>query len=279
MPPLFLQLLLLLSFIFPIISSQCISSGDQTTINTALSAGGTDTIVQLCPNALINLTDTVYFTAPNQEISTVGYPTDSTRATLQLVPGTDTSTLISGVGFSGLRILNIQIDGNRDVTGYLKGGGASIELGGAGTGQRIEYTASRNPRTWSCMHIVESADSGNPCTNATLVNNDIGPCGVEGTEASTNGMWADGISFACTNSLVGSNTVRYLPQLSFLPQAFFLLGPLSPSLESLRYTDHASPAHRSPLLQTVSSSSTVPPIASSQITPSPPPPLTPPSVP
>ena len=115
-----------------------------------------------------------------------------------------------GVGFSGIRILNLQIDGNRPNTGFYKGGGANIELGGASNGQTIEYVASRNPRTWSCMHIVESGDNSNPCTNATIANNDIGPCGVEGTEQSTNGMWADGISFACTHSLVASNTVSIL---------------------------------------------------------------------
>ena len=230
----FLSSLLLLS----LVTSECISSGDQNTLNTALSAGGPGAIVQLCPDTLITLSGSVYFYAPDQEVSTEGYPIDSTRATLQLAPGVDTSVLISGIGFSGIRILNVQIDGNRNATGYLKGGGASIELGGAGTGQRIEYVASRNPRTWSCMHIVESPDSANPCTNATIANNDIGPCGVEGIEASTNGMWSDGISFACTNSLVASNTVSFF---SFLPpqilpepaEAHVRLTRLSP-----RHTDY-----------------------------------------
>ena len=209
--------LLFLSLSLPtLVFSQCISSGDQTVINSALSAGGPGTVVQLCPNTTISLTDSVYFTADNQEISTAGYPTDDTRATLLIAVGTDVTTLVRGVGFNGIRILNLQVDGNRANTGYYKGGGANIELGGVSNGQTIEFVATKNPRTWSCMHIVESGDSANPCTNATIANNDIGPCGVEGTEASTNGMWADGISFACTNSMVASNTVLALKSLSLI---------------------------------------------------------------
>ncbi|MCJ1231671.1 hypothetical protein MMC12_008350 [Toensbergia leucococca] len=202
-----LLLLLLSLHLSSLVFSQCISSGDQTAINNALSAGGPGTLVQLCTNALISLTDSVYFTADDQEISTAGYPTDDSRATLQIAVGNDVTTLVRGVGFNHIRILNIQIDGNRPNTGYYEGGGANIELGGVSNGQTIKFVASKNPRTWSCMHIVESGDTSNPCTNATIANNDIGPCGVEGTEASAEGMWADGISFACTNSVVASNTI------------------------------------------------------------------------
>ena len=205
-----LLLLLLSLHLSSLVFSQCISSGDQTAINNALSAGGPGTLVQLCTNALISLTDSVYFTADDQEISTAGYPTDDSRATLQIAVGNDVTTLVRGVGFNHIRILNIQIDGNRPNTGYYEGGGANIELGGVSNGQTIKFVASKNPRTWSCMHIVESGDTSNPCTNATIANNDIGPCGVEGTEASAEGMWADGISFACTNSVVASNTVYAL---------------------------------------------------------------------
>ena len=58
------------------------------------------------------------------------------------------------------------------------------------------------------MHLSESGNSGNPCTNVTITSNDIGPCGQEGTNAAGSGQWADGISFACTNSLVSQNSVR-----------------------------------------------------------------------
>jgi hypothetical protein len=49
--------------------------------------------------------------------------------------------------------------------------------------------------------------TSNYCTNATIANNDIGPCGQSGTNSAGQGLWADGISFACTDSVVKSNTV------------------------------------------------------------------------
>lgn len=198
-----LPLVALLKFV----SGACINSGDQNTINSALSAGGAGTIVQLCANSLIQVTGQITFTAANQELSTAGYPTDDTRATIQIAPGNTASTIIGGGSFSGVRILNIQVDGNRPNAGYQYGGGANIEIGGGVTGQVVSYVASRNPRGWSCLHIIGSGNTAAPCTSATITNNDIGPCGQSGTDSSGNGLWADGISLDCTNSLVHGNTV------------------------------------------------------------------------
>lgn len=189
------------------LASGCISSGDQNTINNALAAGGSNAIVQLCASALIQVTGQITFAAANQEISTAGYPTGSTRATLQIAPGSTVSTIIAGGNHNGVRILNIQIDGNRANTGYDHTGGANIELGGSGSGQVVSHVASKNPRGWSCLHVIGSGNTAAPCTNATIVNNDIGPCGQSGTDSSGNGLWADGISLDCTKSLVQGNTV------------------------------------------------------------------------
>ncbi|KAF7178178.1 hypothetical protein CNMCM7691_006850 [Aspergillus felis] len=183
----------------------CISSGDQTNINNAFRSGGAGTVVQLCANAVLSITDSVKFTAANQEISTEGYPTGSTRATLKVAKGSNVSTLISGTGYDGVKVRNIQVDGNRPNAGYLHNGGANIELGGTSNGQVIDHVASRNPRGWSCLHVTESGDSG--CRNATVINNDIGPCGHSGTNSAGQGQWADGISFACTASEVSDNTI------------------------------------------------------------------------
>ena len=57
------------------------------------------------------------------------------------------------------------------------------------------------------MHLSESGQTDNPCTNVTVTNNDIGPCGQEGKDAAGNAQWSDGISFACRDSLVAQNTV------------------------------------------------------------------------
>ena len=87
------------------------------------------------------------------------------------------------------------------------GSGANIELGGGGSGVVISQVASRNPRGWSCMHLSESGQTDNPCTNVTITNNDIGPCGQEGKDAAGNPQWSDGISFACRDSLISQNIV------------------------------------------------------------------------
>ena len=187
--------------------ASCISSGDQSTVNNAFSAGGSGTIVQLCPGTILLISDTITFTADNQEISTQGYPTDNTRATIKIAAGNTASTLISGTGYNGIRILNIQLDGDRPHNGMQIGGDASISIGGASNGQIVSYVASKNPRGWSCLHLIGSGSTASPCVNAMITNNDIGPCGKEGTDAAGNGQWADGISLDCTNSLVRGNTV------------------------------------------------------------------------
>lgn len=196
------------TLLFPALAAAgCISNGDQSTINTLLRNGGANTVVQLCENATIQITDKITFTADGQEISTQNYPTGSTRATLRAAPGSQVSTLIEGHSVNSIKIKNIQIDGNRPGAGYLKTGGANIEIGGTATGQTVQYVNSRNPRGWSCLHIIGSGNDGNPCKNAQILNNDIGPCGEEGHNANGDGLWADGVSLDCTNSLVQDNTV------------------------------------------------------------------------
>ncbi|RFU81102.1 hypothetical protein TARUN_1111 [Trichoderma arundinaceum] len=188
-------------------SGACISSGNQDTINSALQSGGNGAVVQLCPNALIQITDQISFTADNQEISTQSYPTGSTRGTIQVAPGSSASTLIYGKNFNNIRIKNIQLEGNRQGAGLFPGGAANIEIGGSTTGQVVSNVASRNPRGWSCLHAIGSGDNNNPCKNVTIINNDIGPCGQSGTDVNGNAQWADGVSLDCTASLVQGNTI------------------------------------------------------------------------
>ena len=93
-------------------------------------------------------------------------------------------------------------------------GGANIEIGGTSNGQIVKYVNSRNPRGWSCLHVTEGGIESDYCTNATVSNNDIGPCGQSGTNSAGQGLWADGISFACTDSLVEGNDVSTILPLS-----------------------------------------------------------------
>lgn len=110
-------------------AAACISSGDETTINNALKSGGAGAVVQLCPGAVITVHNTVAFTAANQELSTQGYPTDSTRAIIRL-QATDQSisAIIQGRSLSGIKLRNIQIDGNRSGNGQVIAGGTYIKF-------------------------------------------------------------------------------------------------------------------------------------------------------
>lgn len=190
----------------------CISSGDQNTITDALSSGGEGAIVQLCPNAVITITNTINFTAANQEISTHGYPTGSTRGTIIIAPGNDCSTAINGAWQDGARIMNVVVDGNRPNAGYYDGD-ALIAMGGGTNGQVVSHIVSKNTRSWSCLHHIGSGETDNPCRNATITYNNIGPCGVE-----TDGQWADGISMDCTDTLVAYNNVKPPLEVSCIPR-------------------------------------------------------------
>lgn len=61
-------------------NSACLdSTANETLINSLFYYGGPSTVVSLCPNAVINLSDMVFFTDANQELSTLG-PSLSLRA-------------------------------------------------------------------------------------------------------------------------------------------------------------------------------------------------------
>lgn len=118
------NLVILLSLVLSVVAqttSPCLSSGDETTINQLFSSGGAGTVVQICPNTFIIISNTISFTAPDQELSTYGYPTDASRATIQIAasPANSVSTLVFGRSLSGVRLLNIVLDGNRPNTGLI----------------------------------------------------------------------------------------------------------------------------------------------------------------
>lgn len=68
-------------------------------INTLLNSSGPGYVLNLCPNTEYMLQSPLLFAAPNQEISTEGYPTDDSRATLvvdgPVANGTGHTTAVS----------------------------------------------------------------------------------------------------------------------------------------------------------------------------------------
>ncbi|KAK7470215.1 hypothetical protein VKT23_001651 [Stygiomarasmius scandens] len=187
----------------------CISPDPADTLtdrmNFALNSSSDGFILKLCASTQYLIQEPLFFAFPNQEISTVGYPTGDTRATLvvngPVENGSGHTTAVDGTceTCNGVKLRNVQIDGTRGDSAPTNGG-ANIEMGGPNSDQVIEYVRSFNPRSWSCLHVAEGSLN---CNNVLIQNNDIGPCGVD-----TFQEWADGISVACANSVVRNNMVE-----------------------------------------------------------------------
>ncbi|MFO7584241.1 MAG: right-handed parallel beta-helix repeat-containing protein, partial [Anaerolineales bacterium] len=73
---------------------------------------------------------------------------------------------------------------------------------GSSDGQVIRYVKLIEPRSWSALHLIQGHPSPEPpCRNALVELNEIGPAGQ------SDETWADGISLACTNSIVRNNQI------------------------------------------------------------------------
>ncbi|EIW76326.1 hypothetical protein CONPUDRAFT_139719 [Coniophora puteana RWD-64-598 SS2] len=189
--------------------SSCVSSQPTNTVtdrlNAVFASNKTGQVLSLCPNQQYYITEPIAFTAPNQEISTQGYPTDNSRATLvvsgAIVNLTGHTVAVEGscLNCNGVKLRNVQINGTR-LGGLPVAGGANIEMGGPNANQLIEYVHSYDPRGWSCLHVSEGYDN---CTGAVVQYNEIGPAGAAEWD-----QWADGISVACMNSQVKGNLVN-----------------------------------------------------------------------
>ncbi|KAG7553539.1 hypothetical protein FFLO_03046 [Filobasidium floriforme] len=191
-----------------VVRSACVdNSTDTAGLQKLLTEGGEGYTLSLCAGQVYSITQSLNFTNTSQEISTEGYPTDSTRAMLVVsgpkTPQVNHTTAVLGdcENCDFIRIKNIMIDGDRDLQNMapLPGGG-NIEIGGANQGQIVENVRSFNPRGWSCLHIAEGPFA---CSNATIRGNDIGPCGSDYFQ-----YWADGVSLSCANSLVENNDIK-----------------------------------------------------------------------
>jgi len=172
-------------------SQPCLASGDQNDINARLRSFGD--VAVLCQGAVFELTAPVMISADSQQIYTEGFPIDERRAVLRIVsPEVTTAVLMRD--YSDILLGYVIIDGNRPNLGY-KDGDALIYAGGYSGGQIFRALKIMEPRSWSALHLIE------PCSDALIEDNEIGPAG------NTDGTWADGISLACTNSIVRNNRI------------------------------------------------------------------------
>jgi hypothetical protein len=172
-------------------SQPCLSSGNQDDINARLPVAGS--VAVLCQGAVFELTGPIMIRADRQQIYTEGFPIDERRAVLRII-STEVTTAVLMRDYSDIVLSNVIIDGNRPTLGY-KDGDALIYAGGYASGQIFRALKIMEPRSWSALHLIE------PCSDALVEDNDIGPAG------SPDGTWADGISLACTNSIVRNNRI------------------------------------------------------------------------
>ena len=83
--------------------------------NQLLSSGGEGYVLSLCPGQQYPITQPILFAAPNQEISTQGYPTGDERATLvvagAVANGVGHTTAVDGTctNCNGVKLRNIQV--------------------------------------------------------------------------------------------------------------------------------------------------------------------------
>jgi len=173
----------------------CLPWGDQSDIQARLQRPGD--VAALCPNAVFELTAPIVFTADGQQLFTEGFPDGDRRALLK-VTGRDQAAAIVMTDRSNVLLAHLIIDGNRPALGYV-GGDALVLAGGVATGQTIRGNRILEPRSWSALHLHEGPEPR--CRDALVEENVIGPAGRY------DGSWADGISFACTNSVARRNTI------------------------------------------------------------------------
>ena len=176
----------------------CIPSGDQDAINSRLQAEGD--VAVLCPRAVFELTSPVIISAARQSIYTQGFPRDDTRATLRIA-APNLTTAVWMRDQNGAVLSSVIIDGGRMSLGSMPGQ-ALIYAGGYSDGQIIRGNKIMNTRSWTSLLLIEGQPDGQPCQNALVEGNEIGPAGT-----SERDYWADGISLACTRSTVRGNVI------------------------------------------------------------------------
>ncbi|GAA6023117.1 hypothetical protein JCM11491_000076 [Sporobolomyces phaffii] len=197
----------------------CVRTGaNETTINSLLYYGGRGAIVKLCPRAVIEIRNPIFFFAPDQVLTTAGDPTGSNRATIVVTGATQSCAIYGAVPNADNVILrNIQVNGNRPQLGILWGGLGLLEFGGNTVGQKIQNVHAYEPRGWSALHAAEGGRGADACSGMEIKGNQIGPSGHgpsgvnqfrrRDTGTWSPGQWADGISHACQNSVVRDNVV------------------------------------------------------------------------
>lgn len=119
-------------------ASSCLdSTATDSDINSLFFYGGVNTTVYLCPSAIILIVNAISFTAESQTLTTLGFPTDATRATIIVGGATQTAAIVAQWSYASVR--NLIVDGNRPLLGQItEFTSALIEMGGQARGQLVD---------------------------------------------------------------------------------------------------------------------------------------------
>jgi parallel beta-helix repeat protein len=142
------------------------------------------------------ISNPILLSASGQELSTDGDGDATSFATIKVV-GPNQSTAIFSRS-PNIHLHHLRIDGKRNALGRIQGGQALIEVGGDVKSVHVDHVIASDPRGWSTLHVFEGSRL---CSGAKITDNLIGPAG------SADGLWADGISFACRNGRIANNVV------------------------------------------------------------------------
>lgn len=198
-------------------ASDCLRVADHQIINGHFSDGGPGTKVYLCPGVEYTLRGTVVFTAADQELATLGYPSGDKRAILR-IDSERIATAVQGDCRRCARVAvrNLIINGSRRTFGRVRDPNNSpglIVLGGA-VGQTVRECHISDPRGFTAIHVREGPRLN--CRGAVIEQNEITSVGEEydkeydGADPESS-PWgrplADGISIACRDSFVRDNVL------------------------------------------------------------------------
>ncbi|KAI5477807.1 hypothetical protein MNV49_005891 [Pseudohyphozyma bogoriensis] len=186
-----------------ITGTNCLDSTmNDTVINSLFSYGGANTIVYLCPNAVVQLAGPIVMTAAGQTLTTrQDSPDPSTRGTVKVMGKQQSIAVYANCqNCNNMVLSNIIVDGNRAGLGRISTSGALIEMGGNTVGSTVSGIWAKDPRGWSAAHFIEG--TSNSCSGSKVLDSQFGPAGSD-----ADGQWADGISMACQGSTVTGNTI------------------------------------------------------------------------
>ena len=175
----------------------------------AVLDSGEDLVLR--PGAVYDITETLRYKTPGQEIYTKGATYPSQFATLRIADE-GLTRLVSAAGIEGAVLEHVVLDGRRYELGVPPnkgtGGYPSLVLFGTpgGDDQIVRECVFLNARSWSTIKVHEGA-------SGVLIENNI-VLGA-GADARGNGRaagetwqkWGDGITFAARDSIIRNNII------------------------------------------------------------------------